>query len=179
MTGKTKHGIWFHIRKMIQANMQEVLEISELSFADSWTLDLLDRRDRVRLVAILGDQYGEKIVGFLIYQIRKTDLYPLNFAIHPDWRRMGAGTQLITKLIGQLSYNHRSHITVEVRETNKIALQFFKHQQFWATGILRGFYKDPDEDAIEMEYRRDGIYVPKCSTKPKNRISQYDQEGIF
>lgn len=182
MTGKTKeNGIRVHIREMHQSHVSEVFEIEQLSFEYGWSeRDFFDCLSLWEDYVCLAAMQDETIVGFLVYQKCPKHFHLINFAIHPRFRRMGAGTQMVTRFIRHLSRHHRSYITLEVRETNLIALKFFHHQQFRATGeILQGFYKDTGEDAFVVEYRPNGVYVRMCSTNIKNRITQYDQEGIF
>src|SRR5437588_3551570 len=60
-------------------------------------------------------EHGEKVVGFMIYELHKNKLHILNFAVHPAWRRMAVGAQMVAKLISKLSSHRRTRITLEVR----------------------------------------------------------------
>ncbi len=59
---------------------------------------------------------------------------------------------MIEKLIGKLSSQRRTGITLEVRETNLGAQIFFRQSGFQATNVLREFYDDSTEDAYVMQY---------------------------
>src|SRR3954454_1662278 len=98
-------------------------------------------------------EQGEKVVGFMIYELHKNKLHILNFAVHPGCRRAGVGSQMVAKLISKLSSHRRTRITLEVRETNLGAQLFFSKQTFRATRVLRAYYEDSGEDAFLMEYR--------------------------
>ena len=59
---------------------------------------------------------------------------------------------MVDKLVGKLSSQRRTDITLEVRETNLSAQVFFRDGGFRATNVLRDFYDDSPEDAYVMQY---------------------------
>src|SRR6266436_271798 len=163
-----------HIRWMIRRDMPEVLQAEQLSFEYAWTeedfLRCLRQRNCIGMVA----EHGEKVVGFMIYELHKNKLHILNFAVHPAWRRLGVGAQMVAKLISKLSSHRRTRITLEVRETNLAAQLFFSRQEFRALRVLRAFYDDSGEDAFLMEYRF-GDDVGDELEDTVNRIAQYEE----
>ena len=81
-TGRTeKEQVRVHIRWMIRRDMPEVLQTEQESFEFSWTeedfLRCLRQRNCIGMVA----EQGEKVVGFMIYELHKTQ------AAHPELRR--------------------------------------------------------------------------------------------
>jgi len=174
-TGRTeKEQARVHIRWMIRRDMPEVLQAEQLSFEYAWTeedfLRCLRQRNCIGMVA----EHGEKVVGFMIYELHKNKLHILNFAVHPAWRRHGVGAQMVSKLISKLSSHRRTRITLEVRETNLDAQLFFRKQEFRAVKVLRAFYEDSGEDAFLMEYRF-GDEVGDEFDEAVNRIAQYEE----
>jgi [ribosomal protein S18]-alanine N-acetyltransferase len=163
-----------HIRWMIRRDMPEVLQAEQLSFEYSWTeedfLRCLRQRNCIGMVA----EHGEKVVGFMIYELHKNKLHILNFAVHPSWRRVSVGAQMVAKLISKLSSHRRTRITLEVRETNLVAQLFFRKQEFRAVRVLRSFYEDSGEDAFLMEYRF-GDDTGDDAIESVNRIAQYEE----
>ena len=163
-----------HIRWMIRRDMPEVLQTEQLSFEFAWTeedfLRCLRQRNCIGMVA----EAGEKVVGFMIYELHKAKLHILNFAVHPNYRRTGVGGQMITKLISKLSNHRRTKITLAVRERNLIAQLFFRSQGFRAVRVLRAYYEDSGEDAFLMQYSFNGDMVDEAE-QTVNRISQYEE----
>lgn len=133
--------------------MPEVLQTEQESFEYAWTeedfLHCLRWRNCIGMVA----EKGERVVGFMIYELHKAKLHILNFAVHPQYRRGGVGSQMVSNLISKLSSHRRTRITLEVRETNLSAQLFFRSQHFRAIKVLRSFYGDSGEDALLMQYR--------------------------
>ena len=169
-----KHLSRTHIRWMIRRDMPEVLQTEQESFDYSWTeedfLRCLRQRNCIGMVA----EHGEKVVGFMIYELHKNKLHILNFAVHPTWRRHGVGAQMVAKLISKLSSHRRTRITLEVRETNLPAQLFFRAQGFKAVRVLRNFYEDSGEDAFLMQYRL-ADDTGEDAEESVNRIAQYEE----
>jgi ribosomal-protein-alanine N-acetyltransferase len=169
-----KEQVRVHIRWMIRRDMPEVLQAEQESFEYAWTeedfLRCLRQRNCIGMVA----EQGEKVVGFMIYELHKAKLHILNFAVSPSYRRAGVGAQMVAKLISKLSAHRRTRITLEVRETNLVAQLFFRSQGFKAVRVLRAFYEDSGEDAFLMQYR----LVDDTSEDVEegvNRIAQYEE----
>jgi len=163
-----------HIRWMIRRDMPEVLQTEQESFEFAWTeedfLRCLRQRNCIGMVA----EQGEKVVGFMIYELHKAKLHILNFAVHPTCRRGGVGAQMVAKLISKLSSHRRTRITLEVRETNLPAQLFFRSQGFKAVRVLRAFYEDSGEDAFLMQYRLTDDLGEEVE-ESVNRIAQFEE----
>jgi ribosomal-protein-alanine N-acetyltransferase len=149
-----------HLRWLIRRDMPEVLAIEAASFgAHAWTEEEFVRAIRQRSNIALVAELGETIVGYTVYELRKASIQVLNFAVHPDYRRRGVGTALFSKLVTKLTpgHNKRHKLTLEVRETNLPAQQFFRARGMKAISVLRDFYEagpgDVHEDAYLMLYK--------------------------
>jgi len=153
MQSVQKQEIRVHIRWMIRRDMAEVLEIERESFEFPWVdedfIRCLRQRNCIGMVA----EHEGRVVGFMIYELHRTRIHVLNFAVAKVCHRLGVGSQMIAKLIGKLSDQRRSRIVLEVRETNVDAQLFFRENGFRAVSILRNFYEDTPEDAYLMRDR--------------------------
>ena len=145
-----------HVRWMIRRDMPEVLEIESQSFEFPWDEDTFMGALRQRNCIGMVVEMDEVVAGFMIYELHKSRLHVLNFAVHPDYRRQGVGQTMTNKLISKLTSQRRTRILLEVKETNVEAQQFFKAQGFRAVQILKDFYEERAEDAYLMEYRYQG-----------------------
>ncbi len=155
---------------MIRRDMPEVLDIEDRSFEFPWLeedfIHCLRQRNCIGMVA----EHEDRVVGFMIYELHKTRIHVLNFAVAPDYRRRGVGRQMVAKLVGKLSSQRRSRIVLEVRETNLAAQLFFRDNEFRAVSVMRAYYEDTPEDAYLMQFR----YRPEkpVAVEPVNRISR-------
>jgi ribosomal-protein-alanine N-acetyltransferase len=146
----------YRIRWMIRGDMPEVLKIEKASNELAWTKkDFNLNLYQINCLGVVAEE-SERIVGFKIYELYRTELRLLNLTVLPSARRRGVGTQLLANLVSKLS-SQRSRIFLEVRETNINAQLFFRSQGFRATKVLPRFWVDSDEDAYVMQYRQ-------CST---------------
>jgi ribosomal-protein-alanine N-acetyltransferase len=170
MSSDQKQQVRVHIRWMIRRDMPEVLAIESASFEFPWLEEDFIRCLRQRNCIGMVAEHDDRVVGFMIYELNKARIQVLNFASAPEFRRRGVGSQMIAKLIGKLSAQRRTRITLEVRETNLPAQLFFRTSGFRAIRVLREYYEDTPEDAYVMQYR----YRPEPSplTQPVNRIAR-------
>ena len=165
-----KAQVRVHIRWMIRRDMPEVLAIEHASFEFPWCeeefLRVLRQRNCIGMVA----EYGERVVGFMIYELHKNKLHVLDFATHPEFRRQGVGHQMIGKLVGKLSSHRRTRISLYVRETNLASQLFYRVQGFRAVEVAREHYQDTGEDAFVMQY----LFDESALDEPilTNRISK-------
>jgi [ribosomal protein S18]-alanine N-acetyltransferase len=159
-----------HIRWMIQRDMPEVLAIENESFEFSWLDEDFVRCLRQRNCIGMVAEHEDQVVGFMIYELHKTRIHVLNFAVAESFRRRGVGSQMIAKLISKLSSQRRSRIILEVRETNLAAQLFFRENAFRAVSVLHGYYADTPEDAYLMQHR----YRPERqpAAEPGRRITR-------
>ena len=92
-----KAQVRVHIRWMIRRDMPEVLAIEHASFEFPWCeeefLRVLRQRNCIGMVA----EHGERVVGFMIYELHKNRLHVLDFAVHPEFRRQGVGRQMVAQ----------------------------------------------------------------------------------
>jgi ribosomal-protein-alanine N-acetyltransferase len=171
---RMKDLVRVHIRWMIRRDMPEVLQTEQESFEYTWTEDDFLRTLRNRNCIGMVAEQGEKVIGFMIYELHKQKLHILNFAVHPSCRRLHAGMQMVSNLVSKLSSHRRTRISLEVRETNLPAQLFFRSQEFKATRVLRGYYEDSGEDAFLMQYRlqpEDGGDIEGMESILRNRLA--------
>jgi len=173
-TGRAKEKVRIHIRWMIRRDMAEVLATELSSFEYAWTEDDFLRCLRQRNCIGMVAETDDRVIGFMIYELHRSRLHILNFAVHPGYRRTGIGEQMLDKLVNKLSTHRRQRITLAVRERNLDAQMFFRRHDFKATRVLRRYYEDSGEDAFQMEYRVGDDYADEREG-PVNRIAQFEE----
>ena len=141
------------IRWIIRSDMPSILDIESKSFEFPWNeedfIKSLRQRDTIGMVAEIGDE----VAGFMVYELHKTRIHVVSFAVEPCFRRSGVGAAMIEKLRSKLHYQRRNRILLEVRETNLAAQLFFRSQGFRAISVLKKFYEQSEEDAYLMSYK--------------------------
>jgi ribosomal-protein-alanine N-acetyltransferase len=158
------------IRWMIRRDMPEVLAIESECFPVPWSeedfLVALRQRNCIGMIA----EHNEKIVGFMVYELLKSALHVLNFAVAPWACRKGIGSQMVEKLIHKVSQQRRTEILIDVEEWNIAGQLFFKSKGFKAIGVVHD-HLDSGEDAYQMRWMVQSS--EKKPYQPKNRISEF------
>lgn len=86
----------------------------------------------------------EKVCGYLMV-LDSIDVYEiLAIATIEEYRNKGIAQELLDKI-------KTKDIFLEVRESNKKAINFYKKNNFKQISIRKGYYSDPTEDAIIMK----------------------------
>ena len=147
-----------HIRWMIRRDMAEVLDIEQLCFPDPYTEDefvhFLRARNCIGMVCDCEIAGVERVLGFMVYDLHKTRIKLIDFAVLPSFQRMGIGRQMVEKLKGKLGApKGRSSIEVLISENNLDGQLFFKRMGFRCTDIVRGAYDSTDADGYKFIYR--------------------------
>lgn len=137
---------------MIRRDMPEVLAIEEEAFEFPWSEEDFTRCLRQRNCIGMVAEMAESVVAFMIYELHRSRLHVLNFAVLRSHRRLGIGSQMLRKLVGKLSPERRNRILLEVRERNLPAQLFFRSNGFLAISVLKDFYQDSTEDAYQMQF---------------------------
>lgn len=147
-----------HVRWMIRRDLCDVVDIENEAFEFPWSEDEFIRclRQRNCIGMLAEDTTTKRILGFMVYELGKTKLHVLDFAIRKECRRQGVGRALLEKLKAKLWPGRRTRIMLEVRETNLDGQLFWQSQGFKAVSVLRDFYDDTDEDAYVMLFKLAG-----------------------
>lgn len=136
--------ILVHVRWMIRRDMPEILAMKESPYLERWSeedfLSHLRQRNEIGMVAELG----EKIVGFMVYELRRKSLFIHRLAIHSGYERRAIGSQMVQKLKGKLSSHRRVSLDFRIHERNVGAQLFLKSQGFQSLGIHRGAFGSDD-----------------------------------
>lgn len=133
---------------MLQCHVPQIAELEKLCFNDPWSENSiaseLDNRLSCWLVAIADD----KVVGYVGSQtvLGETDM--MNIAIHPDYRKQGIATELISALIEALNERGSHSLMLEVRASNEPAKSLYLKMGFDVVGVRKNYYRNPREDAL-------------------------------
>jgi len=147
-----KSAVMVHMRWMISRDHPQVMEIEDDSFPFSWShADLLDTLRQRAVVGVVAET-GEQVLGFAVYELRTGKIELLNFAVHPSWRRMMVGGQMMDYLVRKLSFYGRKRLCLHVRESNLPMQLFLGSQGFTAVRTDRGLYEDTGEDGIRFVF---------------------------
>ena len=136
------------IKKLTSNNIDYIEQIFNLekeifkssAFSKSY-LNTLIKGDNSFIYVYLID---DKVCGYLMI-LDSIDVYEiLAIAAVEEYRNKGIAQELLDKI-------KTKDIFLEVRESNKKAINFYKKNNFKQISIRKGYYSDPTEDAIIMK----------------------------
>ena len=121
---------------------QLLLAVYEVS---PWTAGQVEEvlRSNVNSCALAEDE--SQLAGFLVWQETDFEAEVLQIAVLPSYQ----GQKIATALFGFLPAD--KEIFLEVRESNKPALLFYKKEKFEEIARRKAYYHAPVEDAIVMK----------------------------
>ncbi|MEW6097440.1 MAG: ribosomal protein S18-alanine N-acetyltransferase [bacterium] len=139
------------ILPMKEEDINQVLEIENLSFLDPWTKrmylsEIRERNDSYFITAKLED----RIIGYGGFWLVVDEAHLVNLAVHPDFRCQGIGTQIMQYLLNLAKQLGAKRATLEVRASNVIAQKFYANFGFTTIALRKKYYSDTKEDAAVM-----------------------------
>lgn len=136
------------IKKLTSNNIDYIEQIFNLekeifkssAFSKSY-LNTLIKRDNSFIYVYLID---DKVCGYLMI-LDSIDVYEiLAIAAVEEYRNKGIAQELLDKI-------KTKDIFLEVRESNKVAINFYKKNNFKEISIRKNYYSEPTENAIIMK----------------------------
>ena len=136
------------VRALTYGDLPAVLAIERRSFSTPWSLAMfvleLSKPTGICL-ALVEDR---RLVGYLVCS-RYGDVWHLmNVAVTPERRRRRIATELIERMFDEAGREAR--FTLEVRTSNRGAIEMYQRFGFRPAGHRRRYYHDNGEDALIM-----------------------------
>ncbi|RMH63044.1 MAG: ribosomal-protein-alanine N-acetyltransferase [Calditrichaeota bacterium] len=136
-------------RRMHPEDLDRVWAIEQAAFTDPWTRDMLAAElqpDYFRHPIVL--EMHNRVEGYALLWVFDDEIYLNNIAINPENQRKGLGLKFLNYIFERFRSGGILHL--EVRPSNKAAVQLYSRCGFAPVGIRRGYYSD-GEDALIMQ----------------------------
>ena len=144
------------IRNMEDKDLPQVMEIENSCFLHPWKeSDLLyeiheNPVSNVWVIEYSSSAFGLKqIVGFIDYWVTFDSGTICQIAVHPDIQHSGVGSEMMNEVIRDAKVKKVRTLTLEVRESNVKAINFYKKHGFVISHTKPGYYSN-GENAIYM-----------------------------
>ncbi|MGM0381807.1 MAG: ribosomal protein S18-alanine N-acetyltransferase [bacterium] len=140
------------IRKMEIDDISRVTEIEAESFSRPWSEEMIyrDLTEHSPASFYVAEDEGE-VVGHISVWRSPDDIHLTTLAVAPERRREGIASALVQKIIEEHS-SQRPEIVLEVRESNRPALELYQKFGFEIRERRIQYYVDNGEDAFVMVY---------------------------
>ncbi|HEY7961728.1 MAG TPA: ribosomal protein S18-alanine N-acetyltransferase [Solirubrobacteraceae bacterium] len=137
------------IRRLSYPDLPQVISIERRAFPTPWSLAMfvleLSKPSSICLAAICE----RHLVGYLICSRYETVWHVMNVAVDVDRRREGIASALLAELYARVG-DAQARYTLEVRQSNDVAIHLYEREGFRAAGMRRRYYQDNGEDALIM-----------------------------
>jgi ribosomal-protein-alanine N-acetyltransferase len=140
----------YKIIPMDAGHLQDIAEIERECFSDPWTEPMLaeELTNDCASYVVAEDEAG-KVLGYAGLHVVLDEGYITNIAVREDCRKQGVARELL-KVFERFGQAHLAFLTLEVRESNTVAIGFYLNHGFVQVGRRRQYYTSPKEDAILM-----------------------------
>lgn len=147
-----KNGTRIQIEAMAREDIEAVRVIDLRSAALPWPLSSYEYEvtmNRAGRSYVARDMHGT-ILGFLTAWLIIDEFHIANIAVDPDARRLGIGYALMRHGLIEADREKAAQSFLEVRAGNIPAISLYEKIGYETVSIRRGYYRDNNEDALNM-----------------------------
>lgn len=138
------------IREMKFEDLDDIIEIENNSFSAPWSRKSFESELLNRMALYNCLEYDDKVVAYVGLWKIYDEGHITNVAVLPSYRGLGLSKLLLNNLFEICKNNGIVRLTLEVRESNLVALNLYQHIGFISSGRRPRYYSNPIEDAIIM-----------------------------
>ncbi len=142
------------IRPMTEADVPEVFAVERASYQFPWSEGIF--RDCLRvgyLCRVL--EAADGVGGYGIMSMGAGEAHILNLCVRADLRGLGLGRRLLSWLLDQAREAGQGWAFLEVRPSNRPAIQLYESLGFEPVGLRRGYYQAVGGREDALVYRLD------------------------
>lgn len=138
------------IAKMELTDIPQIMALEKESGLECWAQQNYEESLKNPDYNIQVVKFEDKIIGFLSMYSASDEGYICNIAVDKAHRNYGIGTVLVEKIIEYSKQKCLKFLSLEVRESNTVAIKFYEKLGFAKLGIRKNFYSNPTEHALIM-----------------------------
>lgn len=141
------------IRLLGTRDLAEVAEIERLCFSEPWSEKSLELLLKDGNFGVVATEDG-RVAAYVGVISVPPEGEITNVAAHPDFRRRGIASEVLTFLEKEAAERGIDSLFLEVRRSNTAAQSLYLKMGFSVIGERKGFYKNPKEDAVLMAWKK-------------------------
>ena len=137
------------IRVLELSDLSAIEAIEQKAYPTPWSRSMFASELAKPTSICLGAFDGDDLVGYVINSRYVDAWHIMNVAVDPDRCRRGVATALIGRLLERVG-DADAQYTLEVRCSNRPAIELYERFGFRSAGLRRRYYQDNGEDALIM-----------------------------
>jgi ribosomal-protein-alanine N-acetyltransferase len=136
---------------MLPADLKAVTRIEHTAYEYPWSLGIFRDCMLAGYYSLALDVNGV-ITGYGIMSVAAGEAHLLNLCVHPSSQRLGYGRRLLEALLERAHQSEVRKVFLEVRPSNKAALNLYYAFGFAQIGVRPAYYQAPfgREDAVVL-----------------------------
>lgn len=138
------------VAPMTYDDIPEVADVERQCFSDPWSEQAFEDEMKNPLAVYFTIKENGRCIGYCGFWNVSGEGGITNVAVAQEYRKKGAGTMLIQKMIETAVALDLSILTLEVRSSNTAAQRLYEKHGFEKIGIRPNYYNNPRENAWIM-----------------------------
>jgi len=134
--------------KMRETDVDGVVSVENECFSHPWTKQGIAEELENDTARFFVARKDGQVIGYIGANNIAGEVYITNIAVLPSERKKGIGEVLLSVLLSESGRENADFVSLEVRESNCAAISLYKKMGFQEAGRRKGFYRDPQEDAL-------------------------------
>jgi len=149
---ESQSGAIFYLRGMSFKDLDQVVALEKMIFPSPWSKQAFINELVLNTFAQtwVAVNRQNRVVLYLIAWHILDELHIANIAVSPEYRRQGLAQWTLTVLLQEAQKRGIKVAYLEVRVSNKAAIQLYKKFGFKVVGLREKYYKEENEDALLM-----------------------------
>jgi ribosomal-protein-alanine N-acetyltransferase len=145
-------GLAWRFRQMTQVDLVQVSALERASYAFPWSDQIFNDCLRVGYHCVVVDTQAG-VAGYAVLSMGAGEAHVLNLCVEQALRRRGIGRALLLDLLRYARDRGIRDAFLEVRRSNKGAIELYHEIGFECVGQRRGYYQAHDGREDAMVYR--------------------------
>lgn len=139
------------ILPLVLSDIPEALILENKYFSVPWSekvfIDTLNDKSSYMICA----KINSKLIGYAgMYVAADSEGYIYNIVVDEKFRGMKIATKMVENLINYSKKSNLEFLSLEVRESNFVAIYLYEKCGFKKCGLRKNFYDSPKENALIM-----------------------------
>ena len=141
---------WSEIRPVRPADLEAILAIEQVAMAAPWNAAMVQAEFDTTAGVGLVVENGDGLCGYAFFRVYPPECELLHLVVAPQQRRRGLGESLLRAALRRFAQESFTTCLLELRASNAAALNLYTKLGFLQVGRRKGYYRQPDEDALLM-----------------------------
>jgi len=143
------------VRQAGTKDIEILAQLDALCFDAPWSKEAFRQELEENIVAFyVVAEIDKQVIGYAGLWHIVDEGHITNVAVHPKWRGKHIAKKILSILLNFSEKKGMNDFTLEVRPSNKVAINLYEKFDFEEAGLRPGYYEDNGEDALIMWRRK-------------------------